>query len=100
MLRDDPDSIRRSQEARGASVSLVDDAVAADARRRATIGEFESLRAEQNAFGRHVAMAPKDEKKALVAQAQKFAGRVKAAQQPAADAEAEFTSGVRSIVLT
>ena len=97
MLRDDPDSIRRSQEARGASVSLVDDAVAADARRRATIGEFESLRAEQNAFGRHVAMAPKDEKKALVAQAQKFAGRVKAAQQAAADAEAEFTSVVRSI---
>ena len=97
MLRDDPDSIRRSQEARGASVSLVDDAVAADARRRATIGEFESLRAEQNAFGRHVAMAPKDEKKALVAQAQKFAGRVKAAQQAAADAETEFTSVVRSI---
>jgi len=97
LLRDNPDLLRRSQEARGDSVTVVDEAVAADARRRSTIGEYEKLRAEQNAFGRHVAMAPKDEKKALVMQAQKFAGRVKDAQQAATDAEAEFSRLARAI---
>jgi seryl-tRNA synthetase len=97
LLRENPSLLRRSQEARGASLSLVDDAVAADADRRATIGDFESLRAEQNAFGKTVAAAPKDEKQALVAQAQELSARVKAAQQVAADAEAEFTRIVGAI---
>ncbi|HEY5319339.1 MAG TPA: serine--tRNA ligase, partial [Galbitalea sp.] len=97
LLRENPTLLRRSQEARGASVSLVDDAVAADANRRATIGDFESLRAEQNTFGKTVAAAPKDQKQALVAQAQELSARVKAAQQIAADAEAEFVRIVGTI---
>jgi len=97
ILRENPEILRRSQEARGASVSLVDDAVAADTRRRASIGEFENLRAEQNAFGKTVAAAPKDEKRALVAQAQELAARVKAAQQQSVDAEAEFATIVGAI---
>ena len=97
ILRENPDSVRRSQEARGASVSLVDDALLADTRRRTSIGEFETLRAEQNAFGKTVATAPKDEKRALVAQAQELAARVKAAQQVSVDAEADFTRIVGSI---
>lgn len=90
LLRDDPQSVRRSQQARGSSVDLVDQAVAADVARRATIGEYENLRAEQNAFGKTVAKAPKEEKRALVAEAQQLAARVKAAQQVSQDAEAEF----------
>lgn len=97
LLRDNPDAVRRSQQARGASVSLVDDALAADSARRAAIGEFEGLRAEQNAFGKTVAAAPKDQKQALVAEAQQLAARVKAAQQVGADAEAAFTRIVGSI---
>lgn len=97
LLREDPDTVRRSQESRGASVTLVDEAIAADAARRARIGEFENLRAEQNAFGKTVASAPKDQKQALVAQAQELAARVKAAQQVSQDAEAEFTRIVGSI---
>jgi seryl-tRNA synthetase len=91
LLRDDPDAVRRSQQLRGASVTLVDEAIAADAARRAGIGEFENLRAEQNAFGKTVAAAPKEQKQALVAEAQQLAARVKAAQQLSADADAEFT---------
>jgi seryl-tRNA synthetase len=91
LLRDNPQILRRSQEARGASVTLVDDAIAADASRRTAIGDFENLRAEQNAFGKTVAAAPKDEKQALVAKAQELAGRVKVAQQTSTDAEAEFS---------
>jgi len=97
ILRENPDLVRRSQEARGSSVGLVDEAIAADAQRRAKIGEFETLRAEQNAFGKTVAAAPKDEKKALVAQAQELSARVKAAQQESADAEAAFTKIVGAI---
>jgi seryl-tRNA synthetase len=97
LLRDNPDAVRRSQQARGSSVSLVDEALAVDATRRQAIGEFESLRAEQNAFGKTVAAAPKEQKAALVATAQELAGRVKAAQQVASDAEAEFTRIVGSI---
>jgi seryl-tRNA synthetase len=97
ILRENPDALRRSQEARGASVSLIDDAIAADSRRRLTIGEFETLRAEQNVFGKSVAAAPKDEKRALVAQAQELAARVKAAQQVSTQAEADFFAIVGSI---
>lgn len=97
LLRDNPDSIRRSQQARGSSVSLVDDAIAADSRRRSTIQQFEKLRAEQNAFGRTVATAPKDAKRALVLQAQALAAQVKDAQQRSSDAEADFTKYVGAI---
>ncbi len=90
LLREDPDLVRRSQRARGAPVELVDEAIAADAGRRATIADFESLRAEQNAFGKQVAAAPKEQKAALVAQAQDLAARVKAAQSASTDADAEF----------
>jgi seryl-tRNA synthetase len=97
LLRDNPDSVRRSQEARGASVTLVDDALEADAQRRIAIGEFEALRAQQNAFGKTVAAAAKTEKQALVAQAQELAARVKAAQQVSTDAEEVFTRIVGSL---
>ncbi|MCU1423938.1 MAG: serine--tRNA ligase, partial [Microbacteriaceae bacterium] len=97
ILRENPDALRRSQEARGASVALVDDAIAADTHRRVTIGEFETLRAEQNLFGKTVAAAPKEDKRALVAQAQELSARVKAAQQVSARAETDFVAIVGSI---
>jgi seryl-tRNA synthetase len=97
LLRENPDAVRRSQDARGDSVDLVDAALAADAERRSAITAFEELRAEQNVFGRTVAAAPKAEKAALVAQAQELAARVKEAGQRASDAEAEFASVAGSI---
>jgi seryl-tRNA synthetase len=97
LLRESPDLVRASQRLRGDSVELVDEAVAADAARRAAIAAFESDRAEQNAFGKVVAKAPKDEKAALVAQAQELAARVKAGQQRVSDAEADFTRVAGSI---
>ncbi|QWS33828.1 serine--tRNA ligase [Curtobacterium aetherium] len=97
LLRDEPDLIKASQAARGASVDVVDQAVAADAARRSAITSFEALRAEQNAFGKTVAKAPKDEKAALVQQAQALAAKVKAAQATATAAEDTFNSVVRAI---
>lgn len=97
LLRDNPELVRTSQAARGESLELVDEAVAADAARRATITDFEAARAEQNAFGKTVAAAPKDAKAALVAQAQELAARVKALQQAANEAEEAFARIVGSI---
>ena len=97
LLRDNADLVRQSQQARGSSVELVDEAIAADQNRRSAITAFETLRAEQNLFGKAVAAAAKDEKAALVAQAQDLAAHVKRAQQAATDAEDEVARIVGAI---
>ncbi|MEC5151852.1 serine--tRNA ligase [Cryobacterium sp. GrIS_2_6] len=97
LLRENPDLIKRSQKARGASVEAVGAALAADTARRTSIKAYEDLRAAQNQFGKQVASAPAAEKKALVAEAQALAARVKAAAAIAADAEAHFTGIVRTL---
>jgi seryl-tRNA synthetase len=97
LLRENPDAVRASQRLRGSSVHLVDEALAADLARRSAISAFEADRAEQNAFGKVVAAAPKEQKAVLVAEAQSLAARVKAGQQKVADAEADFTRIAGSI---
>jgi len=79
LLRENPDLIRASLRARGDDESGVQAALDADERRRQAIAQFESLRAEQNAHGKLVAKAPKEEKAALVAQAKDLADEVKTA---------------------
>jgi len=88
LLREDPELVKRSQIARGESPDSVDEALAADRDRRAAITAFEELRAAQNAHGKRVAQAPKDEKAALVAEAKELSERVKTAQHAVAEAEA------------
>ncbi|AMB59744.1 serine--tRNA ligase [Microterricola viridarii] len=97
LLRENPDLIKASQEARGDSVELVDEALAADAERRAAIALFEQLRSEQNVFSKKVGRAAPDEKKALLAEVQELAARVKAASAAASEAEARFTTAIRAI---
>ena len=97
LLRDDPDAVKRSQVARGDSIELVDEALAADAERRSAIAEFESLRAEQNAHSKTVSSAPKEQKQALVAEAQALAVRVKTANQAANAADERFGKLIRMI---
>ena len=87
LLRDAPELVKASQEARGESADTVDAALAADRDRRAAITAFEELRAAQNAHGKRVAKAPKDEKAALVAEGKELSDRVKAAQLAATAAE-------------
>ena len=53
-LRDQPDAVRASQRARGEEQSLVDAVLAADERRRESIGAFESARAEQKAASKQL----------------------------------------------
>ncbi|MET0813490.1 MAG: serine--tRNA ligase [Microbacterium sp.] len=87
LLRENPELVKRSQEARGESPDTVDAALDADRERRAAITAFEELRAEQNAHGKRVAQAPKEEKAALVAAAKDLSERVKQAQHAVTTAE-------------
>ncbi|WP_028245600.1 serine--tRNA ligase [Pseudoclavibacter soli] len=97
LLRSTPDAFRDSQRARQGDVSAVDRALEADEARRAALTRFETLRAEQKAFGKKVAQAPKDEKAALVAQVQGLAEDVKRAEAQANDAAQAFDVAVRGI---
>ncbi|MBP6685942.1 MAG: serine--tRNA ligase [Leucobacter sp.] len=102
LLRNDPDVVKRSQRARGNDESVVDEALAADAARRSALGEFEQLRASQKSMGERVKSASKEEKPALIAEAQEFAAAVKAADARAKEAEVEFdriASRIENIVI-
>jgi seryl-tRNA synthetase len=102
VLRTNPEIVRASLRARGDDESIVDRVLEADATRRDAIATFENLRAEQNAHGKLVAQAPKDEKAALVAAAQDLADRVKQAdktQAEAGDAFSGLAGGIGNIII-
>ena len=90
LLRDNPEVIKASQRARGASETIVDDAVKADVVWRKTLTEFETLRAEQNAKAKLVSGADKDSRAALIAEGQELATKVKAAEQLATEAQTKL----------
>ena len=79
-MRQDPDSVKKSQAARGESVELVDQVLAADANRRTAVGEFETLRASQKAIGAQVAKASGEEKQGLLVQTKTLSDQVKSAE--------------------
>ena len=92
LLRENPEAIRASQRARGADVGLVDRALELESQRRQSLNDFEKLRAEQNAHGKLVATAPKEQKAELVAQAQELAAKVKAADAEANRAQEDLNA--------
>jgi len=97
LLRDNPDEVRRSQLARGDDPAVVDEILAADERRRSTLAEFESARAQQRAIGKQVAAAKGEDKAALLAQVKELANQVKTLDAAAAAADAELTTLVTSV---
>ncbi|MGO1317906.1 MAG: serine--tRNA ligase [Cellulomonadaceae bacterium] len=98
LLRDQPDLVRASQRARGENPDLVDEAVAADDRRRAALVDFETLRAEQKAAGKQVAQAGSPEERAeLLTHSKQVAEQVKARQADADEAVRELDRVLRSI---
>ena len=96
-LTENPEKYRASQRARGADEGLVDSISAADTRRRASLTEYETLRAQQNAFGKKVAAAKGEEKQALLAEVKDLAQKVKAAQASADEAQAEMDELMRIV---
>jgi seryl-tRNA synthetase len=97
LLRDDPDRIRAAQEKRGLSAAVVDEAIAADERRRSSIVEFERLRAEQKTLGKQIPQAQGEEKQALLARTKALSAAVKSAEGAQAEAEAAYRDCLLSI---
>jgi seryl-tRNA synthetase len=88
-LRENPDVVRASQKGRGEDVTLVDQVIAIDEKRRAAINEFELLRAEQNALSKSVGGAKGDEKAKLLESSKDLANKVKSADAIRAELEAQ-----------
>jgi len=88
-LRENPDVVRASQKGRGEDVTLVDQVIEIDEKRRVAINEFELLRAEQNTLSKSVGADKGDEKTKLLESAKDLATRVKNADVKRAELEAQ-----------
>lgn len=97
LLRDDPELVRASQRARGENPALVDALLTADSARRSAIATADKLRAEHKAMGKQVGKASKEDRPALLAQAQEMSVRVKEAETAQHAAEAEMQEAHRAI---
>ncbi len=97
LLREDPDTVRRSQLSRGEDPGLVDALLDADSARRSAISTADTLRAEQKAASKKVGGASPEDRPALLEQAKELAAQVKAAEAEQAQAEAAFTAAHMAI---
>jgi len=97
LVRDDPDTVRDSQRARGEDPGLVDEILAADERRRSALAHFERLRAQQKAVGKQVAAASGDERGALLARARTVSAEVKALESVAGETSDELDRLLRRV---
>ncbi len=101
VIRENPELVRTSQKARGESVALVDQVLAADEVRRNAIVEFEALRAEQNTLSKSVGSAKGDEKTVLLESAKALAAKVKEADAKKSASEEAFRNlalGISNLV--
>jgi len=97
VLRQDPDRVRASQRARGASERLVDDLVTADAARRTAIARYEELRAEQKELGKQVSRAQGDDRARLLGRTKDLADLVKKAEAVQNEVSAALDGMVRQV---
>ena len=96
LLREDPDRVRAGQAKRGLPTDVVDQAIAADERRRSSIAEYERLRSEQKSLGKLIPRAQGDEKAELLARTKTLAASVKEAEAAQDTAEQAY----RALLLT
>ncbi len=114
LLRDNPERVRASQLARGEDPGIVDAILAADERRRSSLGEYEALRAEQKSVSKDVGAAMGAVQKAKKAgadnvadletsataareRAAELSDRVKALEATAAEADTELHTLMRKV---
>jgi seryl-tRNA synthetase len=97
ILRDNPDLVRASQQARGASPSVVDELLELDRTRRAAIVAADSKRAEQKAFGKTIGRASKEERPALLEQGKALAADVDALEKQEQSAESALVAAHKLI---
>ena len=92
LLRDDPETVRRSQISRGEDPELVDVLLSADTARRAAISTADNLRAEQKTVSKRVGAASAEDRPSVLSQAKGLAAQVKAAEAQQTEAEQALTA--------
>ncbi len=97
VLREDPETVRASQRARGDDPAAVDVLLSADERRRSAISRADTLRGEQKLFGKQVGRAQGEERAALLARGKELAAGVKAAEAEQAAAEVDLDAAHRAL---
>ncbi|MDO5726373.1 MAG: serine--tRNA ligase [Bowdeniella nasicola] len=96
-LRDNPETARASQVARGADVAVIDDILAADSRRRNALQAHEEKRAAQKALSREIGAASGEDRTRILAEAKSLADEVKALAAAAERANAELEALVLQV---
>ena len=91
LLREDPDRVRASQEARGEDPDLVVALIVADEKRRGALQDHESLRAEHKTVSRSIGNAAPEDRQAPLAAARELSAKVAEAKEKADEADAEVT---------
>jgi seryl-tRNA synthetase len=97
IVREDPDTVRASQRARGADPAAVDRLLDADIARRAAVSTGDRLRAQQKELGRSVGKASQEDRPALLAQAKELAAQVREAEAAEAAANEALTAAHKTI---
>ncbi|MEC3977997.1 serine--tRNA ligase [Amycolatopsis sp. H20-H5] len=89
-LRDDPESVRASQRARGEDEGVVDKLLSLDTSRRSAIAAADKLRAEQKALSKLIPKASGEERAELLTRGKDLSAQVKAAEVEQNQASEEF----------
>jgi seryl-tRNA synthetase len=100
LIRRDPDAVRAALARRGESdVSVLDQVLALDVRRREILPRLEGLRAEQNAANQAIAAAKKSGEGAdeAIAKMRQVAGEAKALTEELAQVDAELTPALAQL---
>jgi seryl-tRNA synthetase len=88
LVRENPETVRASQRARGADESLVDALLAADTARREAVKRASDLRGEQKTASQAVRGASPEERPAILERAKALAAHVKEAEEAERAADA------------
>jgi seryl-tRNA synthetase len=97
LLRENPDSVRASQRARGEDPGLVDSLLEADAARRAAVAAADNARSQQKILSRDIARASADERPGLLEVAKETSARVKQYEAAQSEADEAFTAAQMAI---
>lgn len=96
-IRENPELIKASQRARGASEADVDAVIEADEVRRSSLQAFEDMRAEQKELSRSIGKASPEDRPAILERAKTMSHEVKSLENIADAAKATFDAAMLKI---
>ncbi|WP_394263135.1 serine--tRNA ligase [Trueperella sp.] len=96
-IRENPELIKASQRARGASEADVDAVIEADEVRRSSLQAFEDMRAEQKELSRSIGKASPEDRPAILERAKTMSDEVKSLENIADAAKAAFDAAMLKI---